>query len=575
VAALRARPITLIRGDDELGALHNRLALACRSGDTLVYDELTRAGPEAHRALRAVLEERRGPGDGYLEVHPELRVILTSTPEEHAGVHHPPDSLMDRLITIAMDHHDRETEVAITRARSGIRIDEAEVIVDVVRELRELGLTRQGPSLRACIMIARVTVQQGAHAHVGDEKFTEVCHDVLGSLTAKAIRDGAKGVHPTIDDLLTRHAWKHLHAALVGRGGRWAHCDCAGWVFPRRRAPPATPQLRRATSRTVNASISSSVSKRCRPSHCHSCSRNAGPAAPRRAAASTANARTRCSMFELARARGQRRQLDEIDPEQRHRAAEHRERLRGPDGGAGAAGAAQDDADPRGRGVEVLGRRREVIGQRVVRHHAQRAGRRLLEARDQVGPGDDERPRPEDVIVDPARDPGEVAIAAQDERRAQPGHLADRAQRAIDGASVLGPEAEQHREERAQLGRPPALRDQQHAADLDLVGGLERERGQALSIAVDPVPAPAVAERPGLPLADELGVVARDAPGPVLEDEIAVGRRADAPAIDRRRGELVHLRRPVHPQPRDRVVDRPRPLRVRHLVGHALHRARS
>ncbi len=247
VAALRGRPVALMHGDDEFGSsdlvggefgyrksrvvdnfIHsvvkteenmstlwadNRLTVACKNGDTLVYDEFTRSRAEANNALLSVLEERilsipkrRPHGDGFIEVHPEFRAILTSNPEEYAGVHRTQDALNDRLITIQVDHFDRETEVRITESKSGIPLVEAELIVDVVRELRSLGMTKHGPSLRACIMIARVTVQEKAHARPGDPVFGDVCRDVLGSLSAKVVRDGDGAVRTTVDDVVARHA---------------------------------------------------------------------------------------------------------------------------------------------------------------------------------------------------------------------------------------------------------------------------------------------------------------------------------------------------------------------------------
>jgi len=247
VAALRGRSVILMHGDDEFGSsdlvgrdygyrrsklvdnfIHsvlkteesmstlwadNRLTLACKSGNTLVYDEFTRSRPEANNALLSVLEERlltlpkRSPQeDGYVDVHPEFRAIFTSNPEEYAGVHRTQDALMDRLITIKVDYYGRDSEVEITRSKSGIPLVEAKVIVDIVRDLRALGFAKQGPSLRASIMIARVTVQQGARARSGDTIFAEVCRDVLGSLTAKVVRDGSKGVQTTIDDVVAKHA---------------------------------------------------------------------------------------------------------------------------------------------------------------------------------------------------------------------------------------------------------------------------------------------------------------------------------------------------------------------------------
>jgi gas vesicle protein GvpN len=254
VAALRLRPVSLMHGDDELGSsdlvggdygyrksklidnyIHsvvkteetmntlwadNRLTLACKHGDTLVYDEFTRSRPEANNALLSVLEERlltfpksKPNGDGYLEVHPEFRAIFTSNPEEYAGVHRTQDALMDRLITIKVDHHDRDTEAEITRAKSGLPPAEAELIVDIVREIRSRGGTKQGPSLRACIMIARLARQEDARPQLGDgrperlregpnQRFAELCRDVLGGLAAKVTRDGKKGPRATVDDAI-------------------------------------------------------------------------------------------------------------------------------------------------------------------------------------------------------------------------------------------------------------------------------------------------------------------------------------------------------------------------------------
>src|SRR3990170_783720 len=161
VASKLGRPVTLIHGDDEFASsdlvgddrgyrksklvdnyIHsvlkteeemktlwtsNRLTTACQNGDTLIYDEFTRSRPEANNALLSILGERilnlpklRRSGQGYLEVHPEVRAIFTSNPEEYAGVHKTQDALMDRLITISTGHYDRTTEIAITAARSGI-----------------------------------------------------------------------------------------------------------------------------------------------------------------------------------------------------------------------------------------------------------------------------------------------------------------------------------------------------------------------------------------------------------------------------------------------------------------------
>jgi gas vesicle protein GvpN len=259
VAALRGRPVTLMHGDDEFGSsdlvggdygyhksklidnfIHsvvkteesvstlwtdNRLTVACRSGDTLVYDEFTRSRPEANNALLSVLEERllslpkRMPrADGYLDVHPDFRAIFTSNPEEYAGVHRTQDALLDRLITIKVDYFNRDTEVEITRVKSGLTLEEAVMIVEIVRSLRDMGLSKQGPSLRACIMIGRIAAQQGAHARRGDPVFAEICHDVLGGLAPRVMHDGKKSTHALIDEVIDKCAGPELR--VVRRPGK-------------------------------------------------------------------------------------------------------------------------------------------------------------------------------------------------------------------------------------------------------------------------------------------------------------------------------------------------------------------
>jgi nitric oxide reductase NorQ protein len=231
VAAQLGRPVILIHGDDEFGSsdlvgrhagyrkqklidnfihsvlkteesmnvlwMDNRLTTACKEGYTLIYDEFTRSRPEANNALLSILEEKilnlpqmsRG-GDGYVEVHPDFRAIFTSNPEEYAGVHKTQDALLDRLITISLGHFDRETEVQVAMARAGLPLEDAVVIVDVVRELRGFGVNNHRPTVRACIAIARILAHRGARAHLQDPVFHWACQDVLNTDTAKVTRGG-------------------------------------------------------------------------------------------------------------------------------------------------------------------------------------------------------------------------------------------------------------------------------------------------------------------------------------------------------------------------------------------------
>ncbi|WP_018402861.1 gas vesicle protein GvpN [Marinobacter gelidimuriae] len=232
IAATLGRPVSLIHGDDEFGSsdlvgresgykkkklvdnfihsvlkteeemktlwVDNRLTSACANGDTLIYDEFTRSRPEANNVLLSILSEKilsmpklRDSGEGYLEVHPGFRAIFTSNPEEYAGVHNLQDALMDRMVTIRMDHYDRETEIRITMAKSGIGEKDAEVIVDIARELRGVGVNNHRPTIRGCITIARILGSRGAHARWNDPVFQWVARDVfVNAETANVTREG-------------------------------------------------------------------------------------------------------------------------------------------------------------------------------------------------------------------------------------------------------------------------------------------------------------------------------------------------------------------------------------------------
>ncbi len=245
VAALRRRPVILIHGDDEFGSsdlvgrhsgyrkqklidnfihsvlkteesmnlmwMDNRLTLACKEGYTLIYDEFTRSRPEANNALLSILEEKilnlpkmSCGGEGYLEVHPEFRAIFTSNPEEYAGVHKTQDALMDRLISISLNHFDRETEVQITMAKSGLSRSDAEVIVDIVQELRGIGVNNHRPTIRASIAIAKILAHQGAKAHASDPVFQWVCRDILNTDTAKVTRGGQSIMGKKVEEVIQR-----------------------------------------------------------------------------------------------------------------------------------------------------------------------------------------------------------------------------------------------------------------------------------------------------------------------------------------------------------------------------------
>lgn len=263
VAAKRGRPVTLIHGDDEFGSsdlvgrdsgyrksrvvdnyihsvlrteenmdtvwVDNRLTTACQNGYTLIYDEFNRSRPEANNALLSVLEERmlnlpglRRTGAGYLEVHPEFRAIFTSNPEEYAGVHKTQDALMDRMITVRISGLDRETEIQVTLARSGIAQEDAEIVVDIVRELREARVGAHRPTVRASIAVARILAHRHARARLEDPVFQWVCRDVLYADTARVTRDGESPMAAEVEEIMARvcnHSGKRSkNRARIGPG---------------------------------------------------------------------------------------------------------------------------------------------------------------------------------------------------------------------------------------------------------------------------------------------------------------------------------------------------------------------
>lgn len=248
IAARRERTVTLIHGNDEASAadwvgrtdgyqrrqlvdnyihsvmrseeelrniwVDSRLTTACLNGETLIYDEFNRSRPETNNLFLSILGERilnlpqrsiSGDG-GYIEVHPDFRAIFTSNPEEYAGTHKTQDALMDRLITIEVDHYDRATECSIIQAKSGLKSLPAGRITDLLRGLRELGASRHRPTIRAGIAIARVLAGSGKAVDPSNPFFVRVCYDILSVDMAKVRQAGTvqETRHRLIDEVMER-----------------------------------------------------------------------------------------------------------------------------------------------------------------------------------------------------------------------------------------------------------------------------------------------------------------------------------------------------------------------------------
>ncbi len=169
----------------------NRLTVACKHGFTMVYDEFTRSRPEANNVLLSILQEKlldmpAGKTDNpYLKVHPDFVAIFTSNPEEYAGVNRTQDALRDRMVTMDVDHFDLETEVEITKTKSGLNRKDTNKVVSIVRGLRESGKTEFEPTIRGSIMIAKTLNVMGIKPESHNEAFREICRDILASETSR------------------------------------------------------------------------------------------------------------------------------------------------------------------------------------------------------------------------------------------------------------------------------------------------------------------------------------------------------------------------------------------------------
>jgi gas vesicle protein GvpN len=192
----------------------NRLTVACKYGFTLIYDEFTRSRPEANNILLSILQEKmmdlpagRGGDDPYLRVDPDFTAIFTSNPEEYAGVHRSQDALRDRMITMDLDYFDYDTELAVTQAKSKLSKQDSQIIVNIVRGLRESGKCEFAPTVRGCIMIAKTLKVQKLTPSRASNVFMQMCQDILASETSRV---GSKTNQDRVKEIVSGLVAKEL-----------------------------------------------------------------------------------------------------------------------------------------------------------------------------------------------------------------------------------------------------------------------------------------------------------------------------------------------------------------------------
>lgn len=160
------------------------LATAMREGRTLIYDEFTRASAAANGILLSVLEEGllvstdQANDKKYLKAHKHFRIILTSNPQEYAGVNATPDALMDRMITFDIGPFRPETEAQIVAQRTDVSEDLVLRIVKTIRAIRETQ-TSNDTSMRAALMISRVVRVTLRNEQIADDVLAQIIQDVL------------------------------------------------------------------------------------------------------------------------------------------------------------------------------------------------------------------------------------------------------------------------------------------------------------------------------------------------------------------------------------------------------------
>ncbi len=185
------------------------LGQAMRCGHTFLYDEFTRASPEANAALLSVLEEGvLVSTDGasrqhYIEAHPDFRVLLTSNPHDYRGVKAAPDALIDRMVTLRLEEPSAPTLAGIVALRSGLDPATARRIVELVLSVQRTEETQAPPSMRTAILMARLAAPLRLAGRLSDAALAEIAADVLRGrgLEADAVSLEAKLATPMPGEL--------------------------------------------------------------------------------------------------------------------------------------------------------------------------------------------------------------------------------------------------------------------------------------------------------------------------------------------------------------------------------------
>ena len=166
--------------------IDNPLTLACKYGYTLVYNEFSRSKAAANNVLLSIFSEgilelpTQFGEERYVKVHPDFRAIFTSNSIEYAGVHRAQDALLDRMVGIYMDYHDKETEAKIIAAQSGVKEEHALSIADMLHSLRIKSPAEDLVGTRAGVMVAQALKLANSY---NKQSIKQLLADVITSKT--------------------------------------------------------------------------------------------------------------------------------------------------------------------------------------------------------------------------------------------------------------------------------------------------------------------------------------------------------------------------------------------------------
>jgi len=115
------------------------------------------------------------------------------------------------MINISLTHYDRDTEITITSAKSGVSESDAERTVDMVRALREEKLDGSSPTIRASIMLAKVL--RLCKQNKSTNTFAQACVDILNTETRRKIEGDKSG--KDLKKIVSRLVNKYFNAGII------------------------------------------------------------------------------------------------------------------------------------------------------------------------------------------------------------------------------------------------------------------------------------------------------------------------------------------------------------------------